>query len=305
MAREIVQVQRFGKHGLIFKLKPVRMETETHLVSELNEKVLRYLKESSFFVFDLINIKQVSQDFVAFLFEICIRLLRNEGQLFVININREIRNAVSEFQPEKYLSVSSSEEEILATVEGSLPRELEKEFVSRSNISQESSKRHQPEHPRSASHIEQRERFSPTPAASVIDENIIEIPYKHDALYDACNFVTFHAKKMGFLPGDLSRIKIAVYEGCLNAIEHARQVNPFSQIQVAVEKSSDKLQISVIDHGKGFEMQKTTNFDIDDAAQRERGGGMGLHIIRRAMDHVDYERNNLYGNRLIMVKYLK
>jgi len=304
MNKEIVQIQRFGKHGLIFKLKPVRMVPEVRLVSELNEKVLHHLKESSFFVFDLINIKETSPDFTAFLFEMSIRLLRNEGQLFILNASSAIKNALSEFQPKKYVTMPSTEKDILAHIEGSLTQAGESEFASRSNISRESSGHDQPAHLRSNPHLEQYERFSPTSAASVVDENIIEIPYKHNALYDACNFVTFHARKMGFPPGEISRIKIAVYEGCLNAIEHARQINPFSQIQVAVEKSSDKMQINITDHGKGFEMKKTTNFDIDEAAQRERGGGMGLHIMRRAMDHVDYERNNLYGNRLIMVKYL-
>ncbi|MBN1466452.1 ATP-binding protein, partial [candidate division KSB1 bacterium] len=118
-------------------------------------------------------------------------------------------------------------------------------------------------------------------------------------------FVTARAKAIGFGENDLSRIKIAVYEACLNAIQHTRKMNPGDKVVVEVESRARTLVVNVYDRGIGFDPDKTHDYDVTDAASHRKTGGMGLHIIRRAMDEVNYQMDTLNGNKLIMVKHLK
>ncbi len=131
----------------------------------------------------------------------------------------------------------------------------------------------------------------------------IELPYEEEAIYLATDRVSRQAEMMGFSASEISRMKIAVYEACLNAIQHTRTARAQGKIIVEVESVEDALEVRVIDFGRGFDVKETKEFDPEEAAKKGRIGGMGLHIIRRAMDVVDYQKDSVNGNTLRMIKY--
>lgn len=133
----------------------------------------------------------------------------------------------------------------------------------------------------------------------------IELPYDEKSIYMATNLVTREAEVLGFSMNEISRIKIATYEACLNAIQHARMARAQAKIVVETERLMNALQIRVVDFGRGFQMREARPYDVAEAAQKGKTGGMGLHIIRRAMDIVDYRVDHLNGNTLQMTKYLR
>jgi anti-sigma regulatory factor (Ser/Thr protein kinase) len=123
-------------------------------------------------------------------------------------------------------------------------------------------------------------------------------------LYQLCDFVTEHAALAGINDKEIGKIKIAVYEACLNVIEHAYHSRPDEWIDLEVFYSPDEFTIVIEDHGLSFEMKPPTDYDVQDVMNKRRSGGFGLHIIRRAMDSVEYHPDAVNGNRLVMVKKL-
>ena len=223
----------------------------------------------------------MNEDLTVLLIETTARLRRRGGDLYVFNLHSKVEEDLSLFNPKAYLSVARIVS-APATFEPSLEEDSteEKRQPATASVSSE---------------------------ASGLRKEIseIEISFHEDQVYKACDFVIKEANEMGFPVNEISRIKIAVYEACLNAIQHSNKAGNDNNMTVQVEKMGDMLQINVFDRGRGFLVDNTEEYDVTEAASHRKTGGMGLHIIRKAMDKVDYKMNPILGNRLMMIKYLK
>lgn len=123
-------------------------------------------------------------------------------------------------------------------------------------------------------------------------------------LYQLCDFVIEHAKLAGMNAREIGKIRIAVYEACLNVIEHAYHSNPENWIDLTVQYNSERFLIVIRDTGLSFQMKPQSDYDVQDAVAKRRTGGFGMHIIRRSVDHLEYHPDRINGNRLIMLKNL-
>jgi len=153
--------------------------------------------------------------------------------------------------------------------------------------------------------VEEIARKIEAPAAAE-DEKKFELRVESHAsnLYRLCDFVTAHAFAAGVSEKDIAKMKIAVYEACLNVIEHAYHSRADEWIDLHVRYSPAHFTIIIQDYGLGFEMKPPKDYDVQEVIDERRSGGFGLHIIRRAMDSVEYIPDLLNGNRLVMVKSL-
>jgi serine/threonine-protein kinase RsbW len=266
---------------LTLKLMPQCQNGDEVLTKEVLAAFLQFERsELHDFVMDLQRVEHFSTDFIVLLLELSARAKRCYKEVTVLNIQPEALEDLLTFNPKTYLAVKKEDDSVFRGED--LP--LQNSFKPVITASEEAV------------------RQAPNWGKSV---SRIELPYDEDALYLATDLVSREAEQVGFPANEISRIKIAVYEGCLNAIQHTRTARAQSKIVVEVEKRPDALQISVIDFGKGFQVQKAREYNVAEAALNRKTGGMGLHIIRRAMDVVDYQVDHLKGNTLKMTKYLK
>ena len=245
-------------------------------VLSLFEKELR--KQHTCFIFDAHHLPLLPPSWIVLIYEMTARARRRGGNLCIVNLQERAVNDLYNFRADDYLCFEESE--LTLGMQDALP----------------------PLEPRAL-----QARLAGTPRKSSKEkENTghVEIPSRVDMLYRACDFVLETAQRMGFPESELSKIKISVYEGCLNAIEHAYHSDSTRQVKVEVTQSNDRLIIRIIDHGDGFEVKSDEDFDAAAAAAARKTGGMGLHIIRRSMDSVRYVRNRENGNMLIMEKRL-
>lgn len=275
----VLQVQQIKPST--YKLIPQCRAGDDVLTRELLAAFLQVEKsEIHTFILDLQKVQSFSTDFIVLMLELSARAKRRNGELMVLNIQPEALEDLLTFNPKQYLMVKKHE--VVGFHGDELPTQnsFEPAFKSPDDTNSR----------------------APNWGKSI---SRIELPYEEDALYLATDLVSREAEQIGFPANEISRIKIAVYEACLNAIQHTRTARAQSKIVVEVEKKPDALQISVVDFGKGFQVQKTKDYNVTEAALNRRTGGMGLHIIRRAMDVVDYQVDHLKGNTLKMIKYLK
>ncbi len=148
-------------------------------------------------------------------------------------------------------------------------------------------------------------QFEMPPADDMEKRFELRVESRTENLYRLCDFVTAHAFTAGLSEKEISKMKIAVYEACLNVIEHAYHSRPDEWIDLHVRYSPERFMIIIQDNGLSFEMKPPKDYDVHEVIDERRSGGFGLHIIRRAMDSVEYLPDAVNGNRLVMVKRLK
>jgi serine/threonine-protein kinase RsbW len=281
MTNEYVTASAVGFSGKIVKLTLKGSERSSNFLSELLWTFESCLNQDIiYFIIDLRFLKELPSSIIVLLVEMTNRARRKGGDVFLVNIGRMARNNLLTFNPSSYLASAGDEESAVDECEDRIQYQ-KSDYYPRQPFFHTA---------RPPTHID-------------LKRDSMEIPSRVESLYKVCNFAVDFARSMRFSDAELNKIKIAVYEACLNVIEHAYHSDPTQVVRVDVEQTTDRLIITVIDHGSGFQADER-DFDVMEAAMHRRTGGMGLHIIRRSMDEVNYKMDPIMGNRLVMVKYL-
>lgn len=104
------------------------------------------------------------------------------------------------------------------------------------------------------------------------------------------------ANRMGFNFEQIEDIKVAVAEGCTNAIKHGLD----EEFIVKFEIMDKKFIITIKDNGKGCNVESIDEPNLQDPKE----GGLGLFIIKSLMDEVELCSKENYGFEIRMIKYL-
>ena len=72
---------------------------------------------------------------------------------------------------------------------------------------------------------------------------------------------------------------------------------------IEVTAFPDRLEIDVIDSGKGFDPNKIRTPEMDAYLKKMKRGGLGLYLIKTLMDKVEYQIKAGVRNRVRMVKF--
>ena len=103
-----------------------------------------------------------------------------------------------------------------------------------------------------------------------------------------------------------SQIKLAVTEALANVTNHGYKGRTDRPIRITLAPAKDHgrpgLSIVIEDECAGVDLGRIEGRPLDEV----RPGGLGVHIIRKTMDLVEYrKRSNVEGVCLRMVKYAK
>ena len=275
----LVKITKFRKNGLKFtpsgQGQKYDLPIELTVLFEKNEK-----NGFRVFALDLVHVPNFTEEMAVLLIETTARLRRRGGDLLVFNLHAKVTEDLALFSPQAYLSIARPAS---APAKYEPLDDAEEEFSAKD-------------------FVEKTAQFKTNGLRKEVSE--IQIAYREDQVYKACDFVVSEAEKMGFSANEVSRIKIAVYEACLNAVQHTNKSGIDDSMTVEVERMSDVMQINVHDHGRGFRVDNTQDYDVTEAASHRKTGGMGLHIIRKAMDKIEYQMDPIKGNKLVMIKHL-
>jgi anti-sigma regulatory factor (Ser/Thr protein kinase) len=110
---------------------------------------------------------------------------------------------------------------------------------------------------------------------------------------------------VGDFPGHyLNRLQIAVDEAVTNIIEHgyAGQARGSASIDITVDVDSERFRIEIIDHGMSFDPNQMNDIDIQSHVAAGKAGGLGVFLMRKIMDQVDYQYQHGSKNQLVLVK---
>lgn len=82
-------------------------------------------------------------------------------------------------------------------------------------------------------------------------------------------------------------ILLAIEEACTNVIRHAYLYGP-GTIRIKVKILPTRVTFSIFDKGRRFDFNRTETPDLERYVKTGRKGGLGLYLIRKMMDTVDY-----------------
>ncbi|MDQ1318424.1 MAG: serine/threonine-protein kinase RsbW [Candidatus Poribacteria bacterium] len=137
-------------------------------------------------------------------------------------------------------------------------------------------------------------------------ERIMEkllLPAKLENLELLICFIKNSAEKQGFSSKNINEIQIAVEEPIVNIISYAYP-DKNGNIEITCSDRKGKgLAIEIVDWGVPFDPMSMPEPDIDAPMDDRRIGGLGIYMMRKLMDEVNYERME-NQNILTLVKYL-
>lgn len=88
------------------------------------------------------------------------------------------------------------------------------------------------------------------------------------------------------------QVTLAVEEVCANLIIHSHGCNPNDTIQLEIKDFEEKLIFEISDQGKAFNILNYEAPDLKKVMVEKRKGGLGIILVRRIMDEIEFESEN-------------
>ncbi len=134
---------------------------------------------------------------------------------------------------------------------------------------------------------------------------VLQTPGEMHYLHRIRDFITGIAEESGINEHDLDNIELAVDEACANVIEHGYEPDaPNKDLTIRMEIDSSRLVLTISDQGKQFDPRSKKQTDLKELIDMKRDGGLGISLIKQAMDEIDYRTTPEGRNELILTKYL-
>ncbi len=130
----------------------------------------------------------------------------------------------------------------------------------------------------------------------------LAIPSSTRYLEEVRRFVVTHARQADFRAEEVEQFKIAVDEACTNVIEHAYGGHDGFEVDITIIVENDRFIVRIRDEGQPFDPSHYREPNLLEIAKHRKAGGLGVHIIRSLMDHVEY-RTRGQVNEIRMTKF--
>ncbi|GJQ64282.1 MAG: serine-protein kinase RsbW [Melioribacteraceae bacterium] len=118
------------------------------------------------------------------------------------------------------------------------------------------------------------------------------------------DFIRNAAENAGLSNEAIGKITLAVDEACTNVIKHAYNYSPDGEINIAANVKKSKFIISITDFGKSFNPEAIPDPNLKESIKQKRVGGLGMFLMKKLMDEVEYHTSSGKKNQVILVKYL-
>ncbi|MGE5353746.1 MAG: ATP-binding protein, partial [Acidobacteriota bacterium] len=117
------------------------------------------------------------------------------------------------------------------------------------------------------------------------------------------DFTKSAAQKCGFTEETIDKIALAVDEACTNVIKHAYKYSPEGDIIVNISINNNKMTVSITDHGTNFDPSLVPEPDVKKYYRQHKIGGLGIYLMRKLMDEVNFSSVAGSKNQVVLVKY--
>jgi len=117
-------------------------------------------------------------------------------------------------------------------------------------------------------------------------------------------FVSEEARAFGFSDEDAANIILAVDEACTNIIKHSYQYATDKEIEVTVLRKNRCFEIRIFDTGRSFDPTTIRQPDLKEHIGHRKRGGLGVYLMKKLMDRVEYDFHKGKRNEVRLIKNL-
>lgn len=129
----------------------------------------------------------------------------------------------------------------------------------------------------------------------------INVPAINEYLEAIRNFIEHLPSVKSMDPQERYNLLLAVEEASENVIKHAYDEPTKGDIEIDICTDDEKITVIVSDRGKGFIPREKVDWEH---LTELRVGGLGIYIIEKLMDKVNYQIDKEKGGTKIkMIKY--
>lgn len=136
-------------------------------------------------------------------------------------------------------------------------------------------------------------------------ERFLVVKSSTDNLSIIREFTTATASECGCSEELTGKVILAVDEACTNIIKHAYKYSPEGDIGINIKFNSSNLVISITDSGEHFNPANVPTPNLAEFQRQKKSGGLGIFLMKKLMDEVNYKILKDNRNQVELVKHLK
>lgn len=136
------------------------------------------------------------------------------------------------------------------------------------------------------------------------DNNKILIKSSTKNLAEVRNFIEEKALLIGLDSQVINQIILSVDEACTNIIKYTHNYNDTNTIEVKVSDSDNQFQVEIKYKGEGFDPNKVKTPDMVEYFKNYKVGGLGIPMMKKFMNKIEYNHIKPDLNQLILTKSL-
>ena len=100
------------------------------------------------------------------------------------------------------------------------------------------------------------------------------------------------------------QLNLAIEEAVVNVMNYAYPTGTKGEVRIEAAANEERLRFVISDDGIPFDPTARGEVDTTLSAEERGIGGLGIHLVRRIMDSINYERIN-HQNVLTLRKNIK
>lgn len=123
------------------------------------------------------------------------------------------------------------------------------------------------------------------------------VPAERKRLAAVRNFTAAFARSAGAHPKRVEDLTLAVDELVTNVIAHGYRDRP-GDVEVICSHVGSAIQVTIRDRAPVYDVTKVPDPDVHLPLEQRPVGGLGLHLVRKSVDHFEHRARPGGGNEL-------
>src|SRR5262245_415745 len=132
----------------------------------------------------------------------------------------------------------------------------------------------------------------------------ITVPATLESLARISDFITDATGRVGLDEHTAWQVQLAVDEAATNIIQHGYDTAVPGEIELQWRVEDDRLVVTLRDSGRRFNPDDVPPPDISSPLEERQAGGLGLYLMNKLMDTVEFTFGDPRGNFLTMSKQI-
>lgn len=118
------------------------------------------------------------------------------------------------------------------------------------------------------------------------------------------DFIELKAKELNLESKIVNQIIVSVDEACTNIIKHTYKYDENNTIEIEYKADNDKFVVVIRYKGKSFDPSKKHNPNMKKYFENYKVGGLGIPLIKKSMDKIEYSHTKPDINALTLIKVI-